>query len=107
MKAIFLQNCDLWWMNSCPNEDLKKLHKKMTLKKDKFKLPKENELKRLNKICLRCRHVLQIHEAKCPVCETNNISKPAFNIRNSVSMDVYFYKCLICNRNLYSTERFS
>ncbi len=106
MKAIFLQNCDLWWMNTCPNEDLKKLHKKMTLKKDEFKCPKGDELKRLNKICSRCRHALQIHEEKCPVCDTNIISKPGFNTECTVSIDVYFYKCLICNRNLYSTKRF-
>ena len=103
MKVIFLQNCDLWWMNTCPNEDLKKLHKKRTLKKDDFKLPEGDELKRLNKICSRCRHALQIYEAKCPVCETNNISRPAFNSKSTVSIDVYFYKCSICSRNLYST----
>ena len=106
MKAIFVQNCELWWMRTCPNEDLKKLNRKMTLKKDKFKLPKGEELKRLNKICSRCRHALQIYEPKCPVCETNNISKPASNIRNTVSIDVYFYKCSVCNRNLYSAISF-
>jgi hypothetical protein len=31
-------------MNTCPNEDLKKLHKKMTKKKDKFEYPKGDEL---------------------------------------------------------------
>lgn len=106
MKAIFLQNCDLWWMNTCPNEDLKKLHKKMNLKKDKFKLPKEDELKRLNKICSNCTHALQIHEARCPVCETNNLSRPVLDTESIVSIDVYFFKCSICNRNLYSTKNF-
>ncbi len=93
-------------MKTCPNEELKKLHKKMTLKKDKFKLPKEDILKRFNKICSRCRNALQIHEEKCPVCETNNLPKPAVNISNTVSIDVYFYKCPVCNRNLYSTLDF-
>ncbi|MFX1537686.1 MAG: hypothetical protein ACFFDI_26110 [Promethearchaeota archaeon] len=106
MKAVFLQNCELWWMYICPNEELKKLHKKMVFRKDKFKLPKGDELERLNKICSGCRHALQIYEAKCPVCGTNNLSKPAFDIKNKVSMDVYFYKCLVCKRNLYSTENF-
>lgn len=71
MKAIVLKSCDLRWMNSNSNEDLEKLHKKMTLKKDEFK--------RLNKICPRCRHALQIYEEKCSVCEIHNISKPVFN----------------------------
>ena len=93
-------------MKTCPNEELKKLHKKMTLKKDKFKLPKGDELKRLNKICSRCRNALQIHEEKCPVCETDNLSKRAFNLTSSVSIDVYFYKCSVCNRDLYSTLNF-
>jgi len=106
VKAIFQQNCDLWRMNTCPNEDLKKLHKEMTLKKDEFKLPKGDELKRLNEICSRCRHALQIHEEKCPVCETDHLSKPAFNTRSLVSIDIYFYKCSACDRNLYSTLNF-
>jgi RNA polymerase subunit RPABC4/transcription elongation factor Spt4 len=93
-------------MNTCPNEDLKKLHKKMNLKKDKFKYPKGNELKRLNKICSRCRRALKIYEEKCPVCETNNISKPTFDIECAVSIDVSFYKCSICDRNLYSNKSF-
>ncbi len=78
----------------------------MTLKKDKFKLPKEEELKILNKICSRCKHPLQTHEARCPVCGTNNLSRPASYGDCKVSIDVYFYKCPICNRNLYSTRRF-
>lgn len=108
MKAIFLQNCEVWKIKACPNEDLRNLHEKhekQILEGEKLKNPEEGELKRLNEICSKCIHALQIDEAVCPICGSDNLTRPRFD---SIKpwIEIYFYYCKKCGRNLYSDKKF-
>ena len=109
MKAVFLENCEVWKIKACPNEDLRNLYEKnekRILQGKKLDNPEEAELKRLNKICSKCIHALQIDEAICPICGSDNLTKPRFDSRKTHYIEIYFYYCKKCGRNLYSDKIF-
>ncbi len=103
MKAVFLQNCDFWERNFCPDTHLRKLHEKKFRKGNELKLLKEYELRKLNKICLTCKNPLRIKEKECPLCGKNDI-QPSESISGGelISPEIYNYKCDKCDRFLYS-----
>ena len=106
MKAIFLQNCDFWERDFCPDTYLRELHEKKFRKGKEFKLPKEYELKKLNKICSTCKNPLRIKEKKCPLCGKIDIQpSEAVSGGEMISTEIYNYKCDKCDRFLYSYAR--
>lgn len=107
MKAIFLQNCDFWERDFCPDISLRKLNEKKFGKGEEFKLPEEYDLKKLNKICSTCKNPLRIKEKKCPICGKNDI-QPSESVSGGemISTEIYNYKCGKCDRFLYSYIKF-
>lgn len=102
MKAIFLQNCDFWERDFCPDSYLRKLRDGK-----EFKLPEESKLKKLNKICSICKNPLRIKEKKCPLCGKTDIQlSESISGGEMISNEIYNYKCDKCDRFLYSYIKF-
>lgn len=108
MKAIFQQNCGSWDERNCPSEDLRNLYEKKMSEGREFKLPEEDELKKLNDICSNCKEPLKIEEKKCPVCENEDLQPPKLIIGGKAgSIEVYNHRCERCDRVLYSHGKFT
>jgi len=103
LKAIFLQNCDFWERDFCPDTYLRKLHEKNFRKGKELELLKEYELRKLNKICSTCKNPLRIKEKKCPLCGKIDI-QPSESVSGGemISTEIHNYKCDKCDRFLYS-----
>ncbi len=107
MKAIFLQNCDFWERDFCPDTHLRELNEKKFRKRKEYTLPKEYDLKKLNKICSYCKNPLRIEEKKCPLCGKIDIQfSESASGGEMISTDIYNYKCDKCDRFLYSHIKF-
>ena len=109
MKAVFLENCEVWRMKACPNEEIRNLYGKYgkkVLEGKKIDLPDRDRLEELNEICSKCIHALQIDEAVCPICGSDKLTKPRFDLRKTRYVELYFYYCKKCGRNLYSNKIF-
>jgi len=105
MKALFTI-CEGW--RNCKNEDLQDLYEKKETEGKYFRWPLELELDELNKICIGCKHPLEIKKTECPVCGGTVLRNPEFPIPSeikAISATQYFYKCMNCNRHLYSFNK--
>ena len=105
MKAIF-EFCEDW--EHCEkSDDLRDLFERKMIEGDKFKLPPEEKLKRLNELCSKCKEALKIEEKKCPVCGNEDLQPPKyFTGGEGGSIDVHNYRCEPCDRVLYSHGKF-
>ena len=102
MKPIF-QHCDTWEI--CEHEGLRNLFEKKEIRGDKFELPNEHELNRLNEKCQGCKHALRIEKEECPICENKNLGPPSRYFgsgQHAVSPKEIYYRCDQCNRDLVS-----
>lgn len=100
MENLF-EHCEGW--ENCKNEDLKSLFEKKMIEGNKFNWPKEEELNKLNEICLKCNHPLKIEERKCSVCGNDALQTLKLIIGGKAgSIDIYNYRCESCDRVLYS-----
>jgi hypothetical protein len=107
LKAIFLQNCDFWERDFCPDPYLRKLNEKKFRKGKEFQLLKEYDLKKLNKTCSNCKNPLRIKEKKCPLCERTDIQlSESVSGGEMIATEIYNYKCDECDRFLYSHIKF-
>jgi DNA-directed RNA polymerase subunit RPC12/RpoP len=107
MKALFTI-CDGW--KRCENKDLRELFERKMREGKNFKWPSERQIEELDKICSSCKHSLELKEEKCPVCGGTIFGTPAFPMPSeikAVSATQYFYKCMNCERHLYSFIKIS
>lgn len=101
---ILFEFCENW--ERCDNEDLRSLFEEKMIKGKDFEYPSKEKVEGLNKICKECDHSLHITKQLCPVCGSSEL-EPGTWSGDLGWIRIYNYKCINCERNLYSPFRFT
>ncbi len=96
--------CEVW--ENCDDKEFRDFYGKKMIKGEDFDSLTEDEIKKLNELCKKCKHALKIEEKKCPVCGNRDLQPPKrISGGEAGSLEVFNHRCENCDRVLYSHKK--
>ncbi|TET68638.1 MAG: hypothetical protein E3J56_11120 [Candidatus Aminicenantes bacterium] len=109
--------CERW--ENCGNKEFRDVYGEKMIKGEDFDSLTEDEIKKLNELCSKCKNSLKVEEKKCPICGNENLQgSPLISFHKDQPYPIpitsiegggitqYLYRCENCKRLLYSHEKF-